>query len=398
MNLNRFCGRPISGFMPQSQNPRTDCTHYRGEKPCRFRRDCAGCPEYQPQGTRILVIKLGAMGDVLRTTPVLPALKKGFPQSQITWVTDESCLELLRGVPAIDRLLALDFSSTLVLTAERFDRLYCFDKVPEATALGNHCRADVKKGFRLTVQGTLGICDDDSLYALRLGLSDPLKFFENQRTYQDVLFQMAGLRYEGEPYQFVLSDADRTGAAGVLDGLPLRPGRPLVGLNVGCGSVFLTKQWEPTSFINLARLLHTELGADILLLGGIAEKDRMAEIAKRSEVPVYGAGWNNPVKGFAAILERCDVVVTGDTLAMHLAIALNTSVVALFGSTCPQEIDLYGKGIKLFSGADCSPCYRHKCADMKCMNAITEAEVLRAVKLLLTRQKTDSLPRQAGRQ
>lgn len=374
--------------------PSSDCAHYLGEKPCAFGRPCEGCPHYTPQGKRILLIKLGAMGDALRTTPILPALKAAYPRSQITWVTDTASFELLEGCPAIDRLLVLGFESRLILEAETFDRLYCFDKSPLATALANHVDAGTKKGFRMTPYGTLGVYDDDARYALQLGLSDALKFHENQRTYQDVLFEMAGLRYRRERYALSLSDEHRREAERILAHPAWRPGRPVIGLNTGCGNVFRTKAWGAEAFLELARAIHGRWGANLLLLGGEAEREKNRQLQMTSDVPLLDTGADNPVKVFAALLERCDVVVTGDTLAMHLAIALRRPVVALFGSTCPQEIDLYGNGIKLFAGVDCAPCYRAQCDTMRCMEAVTDREVLDAVQRLLPEDhaETDMVP------
>jgi heptosyltransferase-2 len=330
-----------------------------------------------------LIIKLGAIGDALRTTPILPALRKEYAQSHITWVTDTSSYEVLDGIPSIDRLFVLNFDSRLILEAEVFDRLYCFDKSPLATALAAHIRASHKKGFCMTPSGTLGIYDQDSLYALRLGLSDPFKFFESNRTYQDVLFEMAGLRHQGEQYQFALTRRDRSEALRILQSLGWKSDRPTIGLNTGCGQVFSTKEWGTSAFIKLAKLIQQEWDANLLLLGGKAEKEKNQEIERACNVPVLQPGGDNPVKVFAALLESCDVIVTGDTLAMHLAIALERPVVALFGSTCPQEIDLYDNGVKLFAEVECSPCYRHKCDSMQCMDSLHERKVLEACEQIL---------------
>ncbi|MFQ5772313.1 MAG: glycosyltransferase family 9 protein, partial [bacterium] len=79
----------------------------------------------------------------------------------------------------------------------------------------------------------------------------------------------------------------------------------------------------------------------------------------------------------------CDVVITGDTLAMHLGIALKKYVIAWFGLTCPQEIDLYGRGIKIIRDLPCAPCWKQECDRPHGPICVTEFdldEIIQAVK------------------
>ncbi len=105
-----------------------DCRHFIGDRPCKFKRVCEGCDLYDPMGKRILIVKLAAIGDVLRTTPLLTGLKKTYPRSHITWVVDKEAHPLLRNNALIDRLLVFDFSSTLPLEVETFDRAIGLEK------------------------------------------------------------------------------------------------------------------------------------------------------------------------------------------------------------------------------------------------------------------------------
>ena len=132
-----------------------DCRYFLGHKPCIFRRPCDGCPHYRPSGTRILIIKLAAMGDVLRTTPLLRGLKRAHPDSHITWLTEPKVIPMLKGIPEIDRLLAYDPESVLQLAVRAFDQLYCFDKEPKASALAMKIQAGWKTGFGLTEHGNV---------------------------------------------------------------------------------------------------------------------------------------------------------------------------------------------------------------------------------------------------
>jgi heptosyltransferase-2 len=92
---------------------------------------------------------------------------------------------------------------------------------------------------------------------------------------------------------------------------------------------------------------------------------------------------------FAALVNLCDLVVTGDTTALHLAVGLRKKVVALFGPTCAQEIELYGRGEKIISSLSCSPCYRRFCdRDPNCMRAVPAEEVLKTVNRLLNRPQS----------
>ncbi|MBI4495434.1 MAG: glycosyltransferase family 9 protein, partial [Deltaproteobacteria bacterium] len=100
---------------------RLDCRHFLGDRPCRLRRTCPACPEYSAQGRRILIIKLAAIGDVLRTTPLLFGLKRAFPESHLTWVVDKEAHPLLLSNPLIDRVLLFDPPSLLPLEVEKFD-------------------------------------------------------------------------------------------------------------------------------------------------------------------------------------------------------------------------------------------------------------------------------------
>ncbi len=121
---------------------------------------------------RILIIKLGALGDVLRTTPVLPVLRTQYPDAHITWVTEPSCLPLLAGNPNIQRLLALDNVACLPLQVEEFDLLLSIDKESAAAALATLVKAKIKRGFGWNTQGVVCALDEKADYACRLGIDD----------------------------------------------------------------------------------------------------------------------------------------------------------------------------------------------------------------------------------
>jgi len=364
-----------------------DCRHFLGYKPCRFRRECRACPHYEPFGLRILMVKLAAMGDVLRTTPLLRGLRKADPGCHISWLTEPNVLPMLEGIPEIDRLIPYDAERIAQLENESFDRLYCFDKEPKAAGLAARIRAKEKAGFGMSEFGSIIPLNDRSEYAFELGINDRLKFRENAKTYPELIFECAGLPYPA-PQEYIFPDL----SAEIDEGrrFLLQSGADSkdlkVGLNTGAGDAFATKKWTEAGYVQLSNRLVEELGAKVLLLGGPAEVERNARIAAAARYPLINTGNDHHVRRFAGIVGNCNLVVTGDTLAMHIAIGLGVPVLAILGPTCHQEIELYGRGGKIVSDFECSPCYLSRCPkEYTCMDATPADRVFEEAARILSR-------------
>ncbi len=171
-----------------------DCRYFIGEKPCVYQRLCEGCDKYNPMGFRILIIKLGAMGDVLRTTPLVEGLKAKYPSSHISWLIDPASEDLLKHNKQIDRILLFSLNSTLELIVQEFNLLVCLEKEARAAALAEKITAKKKVGFGLTKYGNIRPFTKEAEYAFQLGISDQLKFFENKKTYQEITFEAANCK------------------------------------------------------------------------------------------------------------------------------------------------------------------------------------------------------------
>lgn len=360
----------------------TDCRFFDGERPCIHKRECEGCTLYSPMGRRVLVLKLGALGDVLRTTPVLEALHAS-PPVHVTWVAGAAAAPLLAGHPRIDRLLTPGYETSERLGAERFDLLLSLDKDPYSTALAMRVDAVERRGFGRDANGSLVPLHPSAAYAYDLGLSDRLKFHENTRTYQDVTFEVCGLTWRRQEYD-VPAVRDRAAAGRDLlraAGVPERGG-PLVGLNTGAGGVFANKAWTIEGYAELARALARD-GARVALLGGPDDAERNRAIGTRAGGAALPTG-EHSLADFAGLVACCDLVVTGDTLGMHLAIAARVPVIVLFGSTCAVEIELYGRGEKIVTPIECHPCYRRTCdIHPSCQELIPVPAVLEAARRVL---------------
>jgi ADP-heptose:LPS heptosyltransferase len=357
---------------------RLDCRHYLGDRPCVWRRDCTECDTYSPAGTRVLVIKLAAPGDVLRATAILPPLRRKYPESLVTWVTDEAAAPLVARNPYVDRVMSFAFDTALIVAAQSFDVAICLDKEPRAGALMRSVRSERKLGFELSDFGTIRALNEGAAYDLALGLSDDLKFRGNTRSYPDIACGVAELPYEGDPYVLALSDDSVERARSFLSGLA--PREPVVGLVAGAGAVFANKAWPPHRLADLARAVRGELGGTAIVLGGGRDRSRMEEVLRLAGGAALDGGTHD-LLDYAALVGLCDAVVTGDTMALHVAIALGVPVVALFGPTVPQEIELFGRGRKIASRLECAPCYRRSCErSPSCMDAVPVEDVLAALR------------------
>ncbi|MBX3465143.1 MAG: glycosyltransferase family 9 protein [Planctomycetes bacterium] len=363
---------------------KTDCRHVRWDRPCtphkRRGKVCATCDEHDPIVHRVLMVKLAATGDVLRTTAFLPAIHRTWPRAKVTWLTRRSAVGLFDGNPLVDEVLATDDAVTAArLATETFDVVLCPDADPDAAALAAMAHGRQRRGYVRDAAGRVVALGEGAARWLAMGLSDAAKR-QNRETYQHLVADVLGLdrALVAEPI-LEPSAADAAFARAFVDGLGGQG--PLVGLNTGAGGRWAYKVWTPEHQQAFVRLC-TGAGARVLLLGGPEEVQRHRELlAANVGLPVFDGGNHNPYGRFAALVERCRVVVTSDSLCVHVAAARKVPAVVLFGPTSAAEIELYGRGAKLVPpGFDCLCCYLPRCDKVPhCQAAIEPAAVWAAV-------------------
>lgn len=336
-------------------------------------------------GARILILKTGAMGDVVRTTPLITGLKKRYPHCQITWVTFDNIAGLLQGI-GIDRLLLYSWQTCQQLAEERFDIAICLDKETDILALMNRVSAPIKYGYLLSEYGNAIPAHRSSEYLYLMGISDELKFRQNQKSYTRLVFEAVEIPYDGEKYLLTDLSAEQSWVMDQWKQGNVPDDALRIAFNTGAGKVFATKKWSIDGYAGLGKMLIENFGARIFLLGGELELERNHTIASRIGHPgkVMLIDTRDSLQRLAALIGKCHLMVTGDTLGLHLAIATGCPSVALFGPTCHQEIDLFGKGAKVISDFPCCPCYRPTCSqESYCMDAISSKTVFYACRDVL---------------
>jgi heptosyltransferase-2 len=212
-----------------------------------------------------------------------------------------------------------------------------------------------------------------------MGLFDDLKQ-ANQKSYQALIHQLSRLELIDPRPVLHLSEDERDSAKELLQGVGLDWHRPVIGMNTGAGERWVKKSWkveQQVLFIQLLKKRHPEW--QVLLLGGPEEVERNKILEERCPGLVLNTGVH-PVRRFAALVDLVKVLITADTLALHIGLALNRQIVALFGPTSHAEIDVCGEGEKLFAELDCLGCYLSDCdKSPDCMGLITPEMVLAAV-------------------
>jgi heptosyltransferase-2 len=366
---------------------KTDCRHVHWDRPCRPHKVrgkvCQSCDEYEPVQHRILMVKLAATGDVLRTTSFLAAIHATWPGARVTWLTRPSAKGLFDHNPLVHDVLVTDDAVTAArLQTEQFDVVLCPDADPDAAVLAAMARGTERRGYVRDEQGRIVALGEGAQRWLQMGLSDDNKK-ANTETYQSLVARVLGFAPDAVREPILEPSAEeRADADAFVDGLGLAAGTRLVGLNTGAGGRWLYKQWTHEHQRTFLQLCHDH-GIAVLLLGGPEEVQRHRELLGfAAGMQVFDGGNRNSYGRFAALIDRCDVVVTSDSLAVHCTAARKKPAVVLFGPTSSAEIELYGRGTKITPpGFDCLCCYLPRCDKVPhCQAAIEPRTVFEAVR------------------
>jgi heptosyltransferase-2 len=360
----------------------TDCRHYRASVPCachkRTGATCGACEAYAPAGERILIVKLDAMGDVLRTTACLEPLKRQHPRSHVTWITRAAAAPLLAGNPHVDRVLTVESNYLEFVHAEQFDLALGPDADPLSAAIMALAHAGEKRGFVSDRRGGVVPLNAAAEAWWRMGLDDVLKR-SNRRTYGEWLYAICELPPPIARPWFQPSEPARRAAERMFAEARSGAGAR-VTFNTGAGPRWAEKRWKLRHYAALARLVRGRWpDAAIAVAGGPHETDFNAALLA-SDAGLIDAGTSQSIDGFAALIASSDWVLTADSLGYHLACAVGTPAVCVVGPTAPWELDRYDTNRVLHAELDCIACYLATCPlAATCMDALTAEDVWRGI-------------------
>lgn len=324
----------------------------------------------------ILVSRLRFMGDIILTTPLLAALRGRFPEAEIGYLAEEPYIRLLEGHPHVDRLYALrrgDDRGQLRLLRELRRRRWDV----AIDLFGNPRSALVlyMSGARWRIGGDFR--GRGLLYTHRM--PDP------GRRMSAVAFHLRYLEPLGipagrpAPTRIALAASEQESARAWLRARGYDLERPIIGVHPG--ATWPAKRWFPERFSELAGRLIGELNQQVLFTMGPGEETLLERVIRplREKVAMPEV---LPLRQLAALLAQLQVFVSNDCGPLHLAPAVGTRVVGIFG---PGEPDIWfpydpQAGHRLvWKALDCSQCHRDLCEEMTCMRAISVDDVLEQV-------------------
>lgn len=336
----------------------------------------------------ILIIKIGALGDVVRTTFIAQALKEKYRKEKpkIFWITHKNATPLFINNPYIHSIIKEEDRTKLIKTF--FDIVINLEESEELCKFASSLSYKKIIGFIYKDGKILPTPTTKEWYDMSaLGKkpqNDILKK-KNKKTHRQIMCEILELRlYERyEPF-LRLTSRQRKITQVFLRRHNLSKNDLIIGINTGSADRW-PKQLSIKKTAELINKLYKNFNAKILLFGGPMEIERNNKILKLINCPIIDTGCGNNLIEFPALISSCNLFITTDSLGLHIALALKRKVLALIGPTSPNEIDLYDLGEKIIAKSNCVSCYKKDC---KSMDKIDINEILNSAKKLLSKKVT----------
>lgn len=339
-------------------------------------------PVKLPPDAHILVVKLATIGDLLLATPALRALRETYPQARIDLLVTPASAGLLDGWEVIDRVIVLDkylfdYPQQLLKHPANLKRLQPLWRdlrggTYDAVVLMHHLTlffGRLKHRFLMRATGA----------RWRVGLDNGHGWFLNARVedggfgamheadYNLALAAAIGASTNNKRLELPISDEERRQARERVFGetAPEDVVRPIIAMHPGSGGYSTARRWSPERFAQLADMLYRDTGGQLLLVGGPEEATLHSQILSmmQSAMPARSLAGKGSIKATAAALELADLFIGNDAGPMHLAAAVGTPTVAIFGLSNSQAWGPYTgnvpgrRAIVAKLDLPCMPCF-----------------------------------------
>jgi heptosyltransferase I len=349
---------------------------------------------------KILILRLSAVGDVIRTLPTAKALKEYDPSCHISWAVEEPSKSLLESQPEIDEVIVVPrkrwtkgvrspihvwgtmadvWRFARELRGRKFDIALDFHGLLKSGLLSYFSGAPKRVGFDRPWSK-----EWNSLFSTVRVKLPAEKLREMNRFEQNAaLLRGIGLDIREVKTGLHIPLEDRKYIDSFFGDPAASLGRPLVAIHPGTSQKTRYKRWMSERYAQLSDRLVRDLGATVLFTWGPDELEWVHEIQKKMDQPSLVGPQTKSLTQLGDVFGRCDLYVGGDTGPMHIASLMGVPVVAIFGPTYPAVNAPLGLHRMVRQEVGCNPCRNRSCDDLRCLKAVTVDDVFEAAKELL---------------
>jgi len=330
---------------------------------------------------RILIVNVNWRGDVLFSTLFIRAIRKQYPNSFIACLVVSRCAPILENSPHLNEVIIFEeltrhrglfgkLKLIGLLRSKRFDAAFLLHR--SFTRALICCLAGISE--------RVGYYTKKRAMLLTKAIPVPTEQLHKVEYFLNIARALR-IKVENKDYEFFLSQQDKDYVSNLFQENGLKESDFLVVINPG-GNWDL-KRWPQENFARLAQRLIKERNARVIITGAKSDLGLARNIAAlMKSAPLVLCGQTS-LGQLAALMAKVNLVISGDSGPMHIAVTQKTGVIALFGPTSPEITGPYGSGNYTIIQKDVGcerPCYRLDCADNRCMKAISVEEVLEAIK------------------
>jgi lipopolysaccharide heptosyltransferase II len=330
---------------------------------------------------RILLTRMKYIGDVVLTTPIIRTLRETYPEAYIAYLGDAKAVSLLQNNPFLDEIIPFDFSKDTLayqlkmyalMFSKKFDLTIDLFSNPRSALMSFATRAQMRIGGNSKGRGRL--------YTHRISDDGKLK---SAIEYHYMSLKPLGILPKHYKTEIFVTDSEKDEAQKKLQSLGIDRAKKTVVLHPG--GTWPAKLWQKEKFSELAHLLKDE-GKNVILSGAKNDETIVNFVAEQANVVPLGL---IPIRQAAAVFSVCDLVISNDCGVMHVAVAVNTPTIGIFG---PGEDNIwfpYQFPHRIFrKHVPCNPCHLNVCTRtgggfMECMGLLSTTEVYQAAKEML---------------
>jgi heptosyltransferase I len=328
----------------------------------------------------ILLIKPSSLGDIVHAMPTCAAVCRAYPKARLTWLVKREWAGLVERIEGVDRVWPVEstfrgwLSQVSPLRAERFDLVVDLQGLFRSAAIGWLSGSPLLVGFENGREGS------PWFYSRRV----PVSQSEMHAVDRYLLVAKAlGVLEPGIPeFRFRIPQTDYEEVDRLLIRSGVTPGTSWVAMNVSAR--WPTKRWPAASFAEVADRLQQEGCGVVVMIGGPDERTDVAAVSKMMKTSAIDLAGATTVGLLPALLSRASLLITNDSGPMHIAAAVGTPVVALFGPTSAARTGPYGVGQNVLTGkVPCSPCFSRTCQNalpLECLRTVSPEQVLAAAR------------------